>query len=41
MYSSYSEIYVEQQIVIEVIITTEGNVYICSYVHNYYFEQSV
>ena len=33
MYSSYSEINEEQQIVIEVFITTEGNVYNCSYVH--------
>ena len=32
MYLSYSEIYDEQQIVIEVIITTEGNVYNCSYI---------
>ena len=33
MYSSYSEINEEQQIVIEVFITTEGNVYNYSYVH--------
>ena len=35
MYSSYLEIYDEQYIAIEVIITTEGNVYNCSYVCTY------
>ena len=35
MYSSYSEIYDKQYIAIEVIITTEGNVYNCSYTCSY------